>query len=231
MKIGIIGAMDYEITLLIEAMTEVETKCIAGREYHKGLLMGKSVVAVVSGIGKVNAALCAQILVSEFEVTHVINTGVSGAVKDHLEVGDTVISIDLLEHDMDATGFGYEYGQIPGMDQWIFVADEKLRKLAYEAAKHEIKDHAVYEGRIVTGDQFVSSMERKDFLLNQFNADTTEMEGAAIAHVCHVNKVPFVIIRAMSDKADGSAHVNFEEFGRQSAINSSKIVLDMMKGL
>lgn len=232
MKLGIIGAMDYEITLLVEAMQTEAQRKVAGSTYHQGKLKGVDVVAVVSGIGKVNAALCAQILISEFEVTHIINTGVSGAVKDFLEVGDTVISTDLMEHDFDVTGFGgFKYGEIPRMATSVFVADEKLRGIALEAAKAVVTDHAVYEGRIVSGDQFVASPERKDFLLETFDATTTEMEGAAIGHVCHLNEKPFVIIRAMSDKADGSAHVNFEEFSRKAAINAANITMRMLEAL
>ncbi len=232
MKIGIIGAMDYEITLLVEAMATETKRTVAGSLYHQGQLHGVDVVAVVSGIGKVNAALCAQILISEFEVTHVINTGVSGAVKDFLEVGDTVISTDLVEHDFDVTGFGgYKFGEIPRMETSTFVADEHLRALALEAAKAVVTQYKVYEGRIVSGDQFVASPEKKDFLLETFNATTTEMEGAAIGHVCYVNNKPFVIIRAMSDKADGSAHVNFETFSREAAINAAQIVMRMLEAL
>lgn len=232
MKIGIIGAMDYEVARLVEAMANVSQKTVAGMVYHNGTLHGKDVVVVVSGIGKVNAALCAQILASEFGVTHMINTGVSGAVKDFLEVGDIVISTDLKEHDFDVTGFGgFAYGEIPRMATSTFVADEMLRQLALAATKKNVTDHKVYEGRIVSGDQFVASVEKKDFLLSEFDATTTEMEGAAIGHACYLNNIPFVIIRAMSDKADGSAHVNFETFSQQAAINSSNIVLSMLEGM
>lgn len=232
MKIGIIGAMDYEAALLVEQMTAETQREIAGTLYHEGELNGVSVVVVVSGIGKVNAALCAQILISEFSVTHVINTGVSGAVKDFLNVGDIVISTDLMEHDFDVTGFGgYQHGQIPRMETSVFVADLNLRNLALEASRQLITDHNVYEGRIVSGDQFVASLEKKDFLLETFDATTTEMEGAAIGHVCYLNQKPFVIIRAMSDKADGSAHVNFETFSKAAAINAANIVMKMLEAL
>ena len=166
MKIGIIGAMDYEITLLVEAMATENQRTVAGGVYHQGQLHNIEVVAVVSGIGKVNAALCAQILISEFGVTHVINTGVSGAVKDFLNVGDTVISTDLVEHDFDVSGFGgYKHGEIPRMETSVFIADKSLRALALESAKSVVTNYAVYEGRIVSGDQFVASPEKKDFLL------------------------------------------------------------------
>lgn len=232
MNIGIIGAMDYEITLLIEQMTGVKHIVKAGNTFHTGTLADKEVVVVECGIGKVNAAQCTQMLISEFGVSHIINTGVAGAIKDFLNVGDIVVSTDLLQHDYDVTTAGdFKYGQIPRMDEWIFIADETLRKLAMQAASQVDGDNQVYQDRIVSGDQFVASAQRKAFILDNFNAAATEMEGAAIAHVSYLNDVPFVIIRAMSDKADGSAHVNFEEFSKRAAIQSAQIVIAMLTEL
>ena len=228
MKYGIIGAMDLETKLLIETMKQpVETQ-IAGMVFYTGLLKGVEAVVVTSGVGKVNAAACAQILITHFGVDHLINTGVSGAIHHELEVGDIVISTDCMEHDFDVTGFGYKYGVIPRMETSVFVADEQLVKRAIEASVKEVTDHKTMTGRIVSGDQFISSIERKDFILQHFDAATTEMEGAAIAHVAHLNSVPFVIIRSMSDKADGSAHVNYDEFAVIAAHHSSNIILNML---
>jgi len=228
MKYGIIGAMDLETKLLIETMKQpVETQ-IAGMFFYTGLLKGVEAVVVTSGVGKVNAAACAQILITHFGVDHLINTGVSGAIHHELEVGDIVISTDCMEHDFDVTGFGYKYGVIPRMETSVFVADEQLVKRAIEASEKEVTDHKTMTGRIVSGDQFISSIERKDFILQHFDAATTEMEGAAIAHVAHLNNVPFVIIRSMSDKADGSAHVNYDEFAVIAAHHSSNIILNML---
>ena len=228
MKYGIIGAMDLETKLLIETMKQpVETQ-IAGMIFYTGLLNGVEAVVVTSGVGKVNAAACAQILITHFGIDHLINTGVSGAIHHELEVGDIVISTDCMEHDFDVTGFGYEYGVIPRMETSVFVADEQLVKRAIEASLKEVTDHKTMTGRIVSGDQFISSIERKDFILQHFDAATTEMEGAAIAHVAHLNNVPFVIIRSMSDKADGSAHVNYDEFALIAAHHSSNIILNML---
>lgn len=228
MKYGIIGAMDLETKLLIETMKQpVETQ-IAGMVFYTGLLKGVEAVVVTSGVGKVNAAACAQILITHFGVDHLINTGVSGAIHHDLEVGDIVISTDCMEHDFDVTGFGYKYGVIPRMETSVFVADEQLIKRAIEASVKEVTDHKTMTGRIVSGDQFISSVERKDFILQNFDAATTEMEGAAIAHVAHLNSVPFVIIRSMSDKADGSAHVNYDEFAVIAAHHSSNIILNML---
>jgi adenosylhomocysteine nucleosidase len=228
MKYGIIGAMDLETKLLIETMEQpVETQ-IAGMVFYSGGLKGVEAVVVTSGVGKVNAAACAQILITHFGVDHLINTGVSGAIHHELEVGDIVISTDCMEHDFDVTGFGYKYGVIPRMETSVFVADEQLIKRAIEASVKEVTDHKTMTGRIVSGDQFISSIERKDFILQHFDAATTEMEGAAIAHVAHLNSVPFVIIRSMSDKADGSAHVNYDEFAVIAAHHSSNIILNML---
>lgn len=231
MKIGIIGAMDLETELLKNRMTDIEVKEVAGLFFFKGKLMGKNVIVVTCGIGKTNSALCSQILISEFKVSHVINTGVSGAIHDELNVGDLVISTDCMHHDFDCTGFGYEYGIIPRMATSVFEADESLVELAYEASMKVVSGQKVMKGRIVSGDQFVSSMEKKTFIENTFKALTTEMESASIAHVCALNRIPYVIIRGMSDKADGSAHVNFDEFAKEAADRSSQIVMAMLQAM
>ena len=231
MKFGIIGAMDLETKLLIEEMENAAETKIAGMLFYSGLLKKVEVVVVTSGVGKVNAAACTQILITHFGVDRLINTGVSGAIHHELEVGDIVISTDCMEHDFDATVFGYKYGEIPRLACSVFTADAHLVDLALKASQKEVTLHKTMKGRIVSGDQFVSSMERKDFILTHFDAATTEMEGAAIAHVEAINNVPFVIIRAMSDKADGSAHVSFDEFAIEAAHNSSHIVMNMLKHL
>lgn len=231
MKIGIIGAMDLETELLKNRMTDIEVKEVAGLFFFKGKLMGKQVIVVTCGIGKTNSALCTQILISEFKVSRVINTGVSGAIHDDLNVGDLVISTDCMHHDFDCTGFGYDYGIIPRMNTSVFEADATLIDLAYEASKAVVSGQKVMKGRIVSGDQFVSSMEKKTFIENTFKALTTEMESASIAHVCALNRIPYVIIRGMSDKADGSAHVNFDEFAKEAADRSSQIVMAMLQAM
>ena len=230
-RIGIIGAMEIEVEMLKEVTKVTGFVKSAGMEFVLGQLEGQEVVLVTSGIGKVNAAVCAQILVNKFDVTHVINTGVAGAIHEDLTFGDLVISTDLIEHDMDATGFGYEPGQIPRMDQWVFKADEGLIQLAEKAASEEEITHQVFKGRIVSGDVFISSAEKKEYLATQFQAYAGEMEGAAIAHTCYLNNIPFLILRAMSDKADGTAHENFEAFCQEAAINSSNILKNMLRNL
>lgn len=229
--IAIIGAMDEEVDILKDIMDVRETIEKASLKFYVGTLQGKEVVLVKCGIGKVNAALCAQILISEFNADAVVNTGVAGALNEALDVYDIVISTDAIQHDFDTTVFGDKKGMIPRMDNSIFVADEKLINAAYEASKEEVKNHKVLKGRVLSGDIFISSKELKDELVNEFDGYCGEMEGAAIAHVCYVNKVPFVVIRAMSDKADGSADVTYEEFVGQAAHNSKDIVLGMLKNL
>lgn len=228
-RYGIIGAMDLEVEMLKAVMTVEKKQTLAGMEFCEGLLEGQPAVVVISGIGKVNAAVCAQVLISVFGCTHVINTGVAGAINDQLNVGDLVISTDVLQHDFDATGFGYEKGQIPRMEEWVFKADPELIALADKAITEEHIPHQVLKGRIVSGDVFVGSAETKQWLQSYFKAYATEMEGAAIGHVCYLNSVPFVILRAMSDKADGTAHENFETFCKEAAVNSSSIVRNMLR--
>ena len=230
-NIGIIGAMDEEVDVLVELMDIEEKVEKASLKFYRGTLEGKNVVVVRCGIGKVNAALCAQILISEFSVEAVVNTGVAGAIHDILEVNDIVISTDAIQYDFDTTVFGHKKGEIPRMDNSTFIADERLITAAYESSVKQAKNNKVYKGRVVTGDVFISSMELKNELMNDFKAHCGEMEGGAIAHVCELNKTPFVIIRAMSDKADGSADVIYEEFVKEAADNSKDIVLNMLRSL
>lgn len=230
-RIGIIGAMDEEVDILVELMNIEETIEKASLKFYKGTLEGKEIVLVRCGIGKVNSALCAQILISEFDVDAVVNTGVAGALHSDLGVYDIVISTDAIQHDFDATVFGYKKGIVPRMENSIFIADERLVEAAYKSSVEETKTHKVVKGRVVSGDIFISSKELKDELVKEFNAYCGEMEGAAIAHVCSLNNTPFVIIRAMSDKADGTADIVYEEFVQDAAHNSKDIVVNMLKSL
>lgn len=228
-RTGIVGAMDEEVGILKNEMRVTEVKIIANMNFYIGAIEGKEVVLVRCGIGKVNAAICTQILISVFAVNTVINIGVAGAVKDNLDVLDIVISTDVQQHDFDVTGFGYKLGEIPGMGRSVFPADKNLIKRALYASEKVLNGNKVIEGRIVSGDVFVSDITLKQNLLKNFKACCTEMEGAAVGHVCYVNNIPFVIIRVMSDKADGSAHDNFNEFVYQAANYSKNIVKIMLK--
>ena len=227
--IGIIGAMDLETEMLKREMGLANILEMAGMSFYSGNLKGKDVVVVTCGVGKVNSAICTQILINMFNVKSVINTGVSGAIESCLKIGDIVISTDCMEHDFDVTAFGYDMGIIPRQDCSVYTADENLVEIAYQASHETILEHEIYKGRIVSGDQFISSQDKKQMLLETFKAYTTEMEGASIAHTCFLNKRPFVIIRAISDQANGEAHVNFDEFAKDAAINSNHMVLRMLE--
>ena len=218
--LGIIGAMDEEISQIAELMTDVEETTIAEMTFKKGTIGGKGVVAVRSGIGKVNAAMCTQILATYFNVDSVINTGVAGSLRNEINIGDIVISTDALQHDMDATGFGYELGVIPRMKVSTFVADDRLAKLAKEACIEANLGIGVHCGRVVSGDQFITDKATKQRLIDNFDGYCTEMEGAAIAQAAYLNGIPFLVIRAISDKADDSANMDYSEFERHAIDNS-----------
>lgn len=226
--IGIIGAMEEEVALLKDEMNVSEIVEKAGMVFCKGTLSGKEVVIVKSGIGKVNAALSAQILVDVFNVDTLINTGIAGSLDAQIDIGDMVISTDAVEHDMDASIFGDPVGQIPRMDMFSFPADEKLAALAREVNEEVNPEIKTFTGRVVSGDQFVSSAEVKERLVELFQAKCTEMEGAAIAHAAYLNKVSCVIIRAISDKADNSATMDYPTFERQAIAHSVKLVRNLL---
>lgn len=224
MRIGIIGAMNEEVIELKNIMTDVQVEKIGNLEFFKGNLLNKEVVLVEGGIGKVNAAICATLMIEHFKVSKVLFTGVAGGTNPDINIGDIVIGVDQIEHDFDSTAFGYALGQIPRMDTYIFEADRELVDLAYSIAVEKFGREKVRKGRIVSGDEFVASVEKIKWLRETFNADCTEMEGAAVAHVCHVFKMPFLIIRAISDKANHDAKVDFPEFVKLAAKNSKIII-------
>ena len=228
MTIGIIGAMEEEVTQLKEAMTVEETVECASMIFCKGNLCGKDVVVVRSGIGKVNAGICAQILVDKFDVDVLINTGIAGSLDAAIDIGDMVISTDLVEHDMDATGFGYPVGQIPRMETFSFAADSELVEKAKAANTVANPDIKTFTGRIVSGDQFVSSAEVKERLITTFQGKCTEMEGAAIAHAAYLNNISCVIIRAISDKADNSATMDYPTFEKKAIEHSVRLVQNLL---
>ena len=226
--IGIIGAMEEVVVLLKDAMKVDEIIEKAMMVFYKGTLSEREVVIVKSGIGKVNAALCAQILVDVFGVDTLINTGIAGSLDAAIDIGDMVISTDAVQHDMDASIFGDPVGQIPRMDTFSFPADQRLTALAKEVNEEVNPEINTFTGRIVSGDQFVSSKEAKDKIVNLFQAKCTEMEGAAIAHAAYLNKVSCVIIRAISDKADNSATMDYPTFEKQAIAHSVKLVRNLL---
>lgn len=226
-KIGIIGAMQEEIEALLEIMTDKVREKKGVLEFYCGKYEGVEIIVVKAGIGKVNAAMCTQCLIDNYKPDAVINVGVAGAINDDLNIGDIVLSTYLQEHDFDVTAFGYEKGVIPRLDSSKFYADEKLVDLAY-SFNNDFKEINLHKGVIVSGDVFVSSRLLKDELESKFNAYCAEMEGAAIAHVCYLQNVPFLVIRSMSDKADGNSPKNFDEFVLSSAQNAVRLIKDIL---
>ena len=227
-KIGIIGAMDLEVDQLKEEMTVKNITKKANMDFYEGTLNGAEVVIVRCGIGKVNAALCVQILADVFEVTHVINTGIAGSLNAKLDIGDILVSKDAVHHDFDLRIFNYCLGEVPQMGFREFKADEKMCKLAYDCCRKVNPDINVLTGRVVSGDQFISSKEVKKHLITEFAGDCTEMEGASIAHGAYLNGLPFVIIRAISDKADDSAEMDYPTFEKAAAKHSAALVREMV---
>lgn len=231
MIIGIIGAMEEEVAALKEAMEIEEIKEQASMVFCKGKLCGKDVVVVKSGIGKVNAGICAQILVDRFDVDMLINTGIAGSLNAAIDIGDMVISTDAVHHDMDATTFGDLIGQVPRMDVRFFPADPVLVEKAKAANEKANPDIKTFTGRVASGDQFIAAKEKKDKIVENFGAYCTEMEGAGIAHAAYLNKVSYVIIRAISDKADNSAFVDYPEFEKQAIVHSVRLVKELLPTL
>lgn len=230
-KIGIIGAMDEEVNILKSRMSDTKVREIASMKFYEGSLAGKEAVVVRCGIGKVNAAVCTQILTDLYHVEAVINTGVAGSLRNEIDIADIVLSVDALQHDMDATGFGYEAGVIPRMEQSIFQADTGLVELARAVCGEVIPSVGVHAGRIVSGDQFISDSSKKEWLVETFGGCCTEMEGAAVAQTAYLNHIPFLIIRAISDKADHSAEMTYQEFEEIAINNTIKLISRLLERL
>lgn len=228
MKIGIIGAMETEVAHLISKMSQTRTVTVARMEFHEGSIGDTDVVVVRSGIGKVNAGCCVQILCDRFGVTHILNTGAAGSLNNSINIGDIVVSTDAMYHDVDSTIFGYAPGEVPQLGVKAFTADRALREQAVAACRAAAPDISVFEGRVVSGDQFISDRAVKARLAEVFSGDCCEMEGAAIAQAAYINSLPFVIIRAISDKADGSDQMDYPAFETAAAVHCSQLVEAML---
>ena len=231
-KLGIIGAMQVEVETLLGEMTNQRTTRKAGSDFYEGTLEGLPVVVVQCGVGKVNAALCVQILCDCFQVTHIVNTGVAGSLCNELDIGDLVISRDAMYHDFDCGVISpaYQVGQVPGFDTVAFPADEKLISYAFAAAESVNPGHTRI-GRVASGDQFVCRKDQKESIISLTGALCTEMEGAGTAQTASRNGVPYVIIRAISDKADDSASVDYPAFEREAIRHSVELMSNMVKRL
>lgn len=215
-KLGIIGAMVEEVETLLERMKDKASSVKAGSTFWEGKLEDLDVVVVQCGVGKVNAAMCAQVLCSCYEVTHLVNTGIAGSLCADLDIGDLVVSRDAMYHDFDCVNFGYPMGRVPGMDVTAFPADGMMMDHAFCAAEQVNPGHTKI-GRVASGDVFVAVKEVKQRIIDVTGALCTEMEGAAIAQTAYRNGVPFVILRAISDKADDSAEMDYPTFERIAA--------------
>ena len=229
-KLGIIGAMQEEVETLLVNMQVRGTRTIAWSTYYEGTLEGLEVVVVQCGVGKVNAAMCAQTLCNCYGVTHLVNTGIAGSLCAELDIGDLVVSRDAMYHDFDCCAFGYPIGKVPGMDVIAFPADEALMSSAFTAAEAVNPGHTKI-GRVASGDQFVNDKALKERIISVSQALCTEMEGAAIAHTAYRNGIPFVILRAISDKADDSADMDYPTFERIAAHRCAQVVMHLAKSL
>lgn len=228
MKIGIIGAMEQEVSILKQAIENCQTVTKAGCTFFSGQLNGVEVVLLQSGIGKVAAAIGTTILLDEYQPDVVINTGSAGGFDSSLNLGDVVISTEVRHHDADVTAFGYEMGQM-AQQPAAFLADDKLMNVAEQALEQMEDKHAV-RGLICTGDAFVCTAERQAFIRTHFpSVIAVEMEASAIAQTCHQFNVPFVVVRAISDVADKESPMSFEEFLPLAAKSSSEMVFKMVE--
>ena len=222
--IGIIGAMQVEIEGLKKSMTDMETKEISGVTFTTGKLCGKDVVVAVSGVGKVFAAICAEAMILNFHADHLINIGVAGSVTDKLKVLDVALATAVCQHDMNTTAIGDPIGLLSGINKVTLDADPKMTQIMSDAMDELGITHV--NGIIASGDLFVDTPAQRAKIAERFDAIAAEMEGASIGHVCYMNKVPFTIIRSISD-AEGSS-MDFETFCEKAAEQSIRIVI---KGL
>uniref|UniRef100_UPI00403FB3E9 5'-methylthioadenosine/adenosylhomocysteine nucleosidase n=1 Tax=Candidatus Enterococcus willemsii TaxID=1857215 RepID=UPI00403FB3E9 len=230
MKIGIIGAMAQEVAVLKAKLDNLKVWEKAGATFYSGNYAGHTLIVVQSGIGKVLSSITTSLLIQQYEVEAIVNTGSAGGIGEGLAVGDLVISEKLAYHDADATGFGYAYGQIPGGMPLYYEADRKLVAAVEKAA--EKTGHQVKKGLIVTGDSFIDNPEKIAEILGHFpDALACEMEGAAIAQTAMQFNVPFLVVRAMSDTADHAATQTFDEFIEEAGKRSAEMVLAFVEAI
>ena len=228
-RIGIIGAMDCEVDPLIAQMEHAQTLTVGSIRFTQGTLCGKNTVIARCGIGKVFAAMCAQTMILHFGVSAIVNVGVAGSLCDGLRIGDIAVATKTVQHDMDTTALGDPPGLISGINVVKIKCDEKLAGLISKVAEKGGYKH--YEGTIASGDCFIANDLKKKYIVDTFGAIACEMEGAAIGQVCYVNGIPFAVIRAISDDADGNAHENYPQFVKESAEKSVNVLLKVINSL
>ncbi len=220
--IGIIGAMDIEVERIKSNMQSISSETISGTEFVCGTLWGLPAVVAVSGVGKVNASICTQTMILSYEPRFIINTGVAGGLSGNLNICDAVVATSVIQHDMDTSPLGDPVGFISGLDLIEIPTDEDLSEKLFTASTESgVK---TIKGKIVSGDQFIGSAEKKAYLKSSFNADACEMESAAIGHTCYKSGVPFAILRTISDNADDSSPMDFPDFVKAAADNLEKIM-------
>lgn len=217
-KIGIIGAMDEEVEKLIAQADITAEETVAGMRFRSGRLADTDVVIVKCGMGKVNAGICAQLLISRFGATHIINTGLAGSLSAELSIGDIIVSTEAVQHDFDVSAIGFKKGEVPFTGLVAFPADRELVSSACRVIADTLPEVNVLAGRICSGDQFISDRAAKERIVADFGGLCCEMEGAAVAQVCRLNDVPFLILRAVSDSADESAGEDFNFSLFQSSV-------------
>ena len=217
--LGIIGAMDEEVARLKEMIDGLQVTDKCGMSFYKGQIEGTDVVVVKCGVGKVNAAMCTQSLIDMYGVSAIINTGIAGSLDADIDIGDIVLATDTVEHDMDVSALGYEPGVIPDTELSVFKTSDELLKIAQDSVDAANIGVKVFTGRVVSGDQFIWSKDKKKWLV----------EGAAIGHVAVLNKVPYLVVRAISDKADDSAEMDYPTFAAKAIENSVNMMTEIIK--
>lgn len=220
---GIIGAMKIEVETIKSLMQDKQSEVISGVEYVTGTLHGKKIVTAVCGIGKVAAAMCAQTMILRYAPERIINTGVGGSLSEKLAIGDVAVAESLVQHDMDTSPLGDPVGFISGINVINMPCDPKVVEIL-EKSVESVEGIKAIRGVIASGDQFIADPAKKDFIKSNFNAVVCEMEGASIAQVCYTNGVPFGVVRAVSDCADGSSHMDYGEFLPMAAANAAKLI-------
>lgn len=223
-KIAIITATEQEFLAIRNKFNEVKEDKLKDLIYYSGELNEKEYIVIKCGIGKVNAARVTQMIIDKFEVDYMINVGVAGSLNDNLEIGDIVIGKELVQHDFDTTAFGDEKGYITGAGK-IFKSDEALVEKYNNYVLENNQNYKAIVGTIASGDIFLTEKAMKEKIRSKFNADCVEMEGAAIAQVCTLNRVPFIVIRSISDKPNGNNQIDYNEFVDMAAKRVAELVL------
>ncbi|MCX7714397.1 MAG: 5'-methylthioadenosine/adenosylhomocysteine nucleosidase [Clostridia bacterium] len=226
--VGIIGAMEIEVEQLKNMMKDVVVHMVGKLEFYEGILLGVRVVAAISGVGKVNSAVCTQTMILKFSPDVIINIGVAGGLNNQLKIGDIAIATQVVQHDMDTSALGDPIGFISGLDI-VQIPCAPWAVDIFKKAADKIDSVSSMTGIIASGDQFINRLEKKEWIKENFHAIAVEMEGAAIGQVCFINGVDFCVIRAISDSADDDSHLSFREFAEMAAKNSIFMILSFLK--